>query len=76
MPNRKYHNFPSKVFSLTLPKNFVGDLSLSDNFSGFEKKFHQGDITVFSKGGGSTVFRRLFFSQSTEICVGEPSRFH
>ena len=61
MPNRMYHNFPSKVFSLTLPKNFVGDLSLSDNFSGFEKNFHQGDITVFSKGGGVAQFSEDFF---------------
>ena len=39
MHNRGYHNFPSKIFCLTVPKNFVGIRSMSQKIWGIEK-FH------------------------------------
>ena len=41
-----------KIFCLILPKNFVGDPSLFDKISVIEKFLHEGDITIFSLGGG------------------------
>ena len=37
MHNRGYHNFPSKIFCLTVPKNFVGIPSMSQKIWGIEK---------------------------------------
>ena len=37
MHNRGYHNFPSKIFCLTVPKNFVGIPSMSPKIWGIEK---------------------------------------
>ena len=50
MHYRGCHDFSSKVFSLILLKNFVGDPSLSEKKSGFEKDFIEGDITLFNRG--------------------------
>ena len=74
--NRRCCDFPSTVFSLILPSNLVGDPSLSDKISGLEK-IVLGGISRFSLEGGVARFSLDFFiSQSTEIFVGEPSRFH
>ena len=37
MHNRGWHNFPSKSFGLTVPKNFVGILSMLQKIWGTEK---------------------------------------
>ena len=37
MHNRGYHKFPSKIFCLTVPKNFKGILSMFQKFWGIEK---------------------------------------
>ena len=37
MHNRGYHNFPSKIFCLTVQKNFVGILSMFQKIWGIEK---------------------------------------
>ena len=37
MLNRGYHNFPSKIFCLTVPKNFVGIRSMFQKIWGIEK---------------------------------------
>ena len=37
MHNRGYHNFPSKIFCLTVQKNFVGILSMFQKTWGIEK---------------------------------------
>ena len=63
MHKRGYHYFPSEVFSLILPTNFVGDTSTCDRFAGFERKFSMRGITRFSFRGCSTAYCRLFFSE-------------
>ena len=76
MHNRGCHDFPSNVFSLILPKIFMGDPSLSAKNSGSEKISFRG-ISRFSVGGRLARFSvEYFFSQSTEIFVEEPSKFH
>ena len=40
MHNRGYHNFPSKIFCLTVPKNFVGMPSMSEKIWGIENFMH------------------------------------
>ena len=37
MHNRRYHNFPSKIFCLTVPKNFVDIPSMFQKIWGIEK---------------------------------------
>ena len=37
MLNRGYHKFPSKISCLTVPKNFVGNLSMFQKIWGIEK---------------------------------------
>ena len=37
MHNRGYHKFPSKIFCLTVPKNFVGIPSIFQKIWGIEK---------------------------------------
>ena len=52
MHNRGYHNFSSKIFSLILPTNFVGDTSPCDKIAGSERNFSMRGITRFSLRGG------------------------
>ena len=54
-----YDDFPSKIFSLTVPKNFVGEpFGVSENL-GYRK------ILWIRRGGGGsvTIFHRKFVSQ-------------
>ena len=54
----EYQNFPSKIFCLTVPKNFVGEpFSVSLN-SGIEK--------FYSSDGYVTIFCRFFLPHSAE----------
>ena len=44
----KYPDFPSKVFCLTVPKNFVGEPFSVSLFSGVEKiRASEGYVTIF-----------------------------
>ena len=44
----KYPDFPSKVFCLTVPKNFVGEPFIVSLFSGVEKiRASEGYVTIF-----------------------------
>ncbi len=52
---REYQDFPSKIFCLAVPKNFVGESFSASLFSGIE-------IFCFREGGvGIEIFRRKFF---------------
>ena len=56
----KYQDFPSKVFCLTVPKNFVGEPFNVSLISGVEK--------ICASEGYVTIFRRFFFvSQCRKI---------
>ena len=60
MHNRGYHNFPSKIFCLTVPKNFVSIPSMSQENLGYRE--------ILCILGGITIFRRKFFvSQCRKI---------
>ena len=55
----EYQNFPSKIFCLTVPENFVGEPFSVSLISGIEK--------VYVSEGYVTIFRRNFIlSHSTE----------
>ena len=54
-----YHDFLSKLFCLTIPKNFVGNPLVFQKISGIEN--------FFASEGYVTIFCRIFFlSHSTE----------
>ena len=56
----KYQDFPSKVFCLTVPKNFVGEPFNVSLISGVEK--------ICASEGYVTIFGRFFFvSQCRKI---------
>ena len=60
---REVSRFPSKIFCLTVPKNFVGEPFRVSLISGIEKSYaSQGYITIFC---------RNFLSQSAKKFVGE-----
>ena len=60
MHNRGYHKFPSKIFCLTVPINFVGIPSMFPKNLGYRK--------ISCKIEGITIFRRkLFVSQCRNI---------
>ncbi len=64
----KYQDFPSKNFSLTVPKNFVGQLCCAV----FQKLC--GSENFMNKVGGIKIFRRKFFlSQCRKISQGNLS---
>ena len=50
---REYHNFLSKIFCPTVPKNFVGESFSVPLISGIEK--------FYASEGYVTIFRRKFF---------------
>ncbi len=61
----EHHDFLSKIISLTVPKNFVGQpfCAVFQKFSGSEKNYGE-------KGGGGSIkiFRRIIFlSQCRKI---------
>ena len=63
---REYHNFLSKIFRLTVPKNAVGEPSSLSLLSGIEK--------CYASEGYITIFRRKFFvSQYRNISQRNPS---
>ena len=50
MHNRGYHKLPSKIFCLTVPKNFVGEPFKVSLISGIEKFYAlEGYVTVFCR---------------------------
>ena len=59
---REYHDFPSKIFCLTVPKNFADEpfCAVFQKISGSEK--------VYGKEGRGSIkiFRRNFLSHSAE----------
>ena len=60
MRGGEYQGFPSKVFCLTVPKNFVGEPFSVSLISGVEK--------IRASEGYVTIFRRSFFvSQCRKI---------
>ena len=69
-----YHDFPSKIFCLTVPKIFVGELFSVSLISGIEK--------FYASEGYVTIFSRIFLSHSAEkfrrrtilCCVSENFR--
>ena len=59
-----YQGFPSKVFRLMVPKNFVGEPFSVSLFSGVEK--------VCASEGYFTIFRRIFCCLTVpKVSVGE-----
>ena len=64
MHNRGYHDFPSKIFCLTVPKNFVGIPSM------FQKIWDIDKILCII--GGITIFRKKNLSHSAEKFRGHP----
>ena len=61
----EYQGFPSKVFCLTVPKNFVGEPFSVSLISGVEK--------IRASEGYVTIFRRIFFCLTVpKNSVGEP----
>ena len=61
MHKRRYHKFPSKIFCLAVPKNFVGIPSMSQKKMGYRK--------ILCIIGVITSFRRNFF------CLTVPKNF-
>ena len=59
----EYQDFPSKIFSLTVPKSFVSEPFSVTLFSGNEK-FNASENYV-------TMFRQKFFSHRAEKCRRE-----
>ena len=59
-----YHDFPSKIFCLTVPKYFIGE-----HFGVSEKFFYRKFSCI---GGGITVLSELFVSQdrNEKLCKG------
>ena len=60
-----YHDFLSKLFCLTVAKNFVGQPFRVSLISGIEK--------FYPSEGYVTIFCRNFFSQCQKISYGNPS---
>ena len=56
-----------KIFCLISAKNFVGDPSLFDKISFIENFLHEGDITIFSQGGGGSTISADYVSQYRKI---------
>ena len=54
----EYQDFPSKIFCLTVPKNFVGEPFSVSLISGIEK--------FYASEGYVTIFDRMFLSHSAE----------
>ena len=54
----EYRKFPSKIFCLTVPKNFVGEPFSVSLISGIEK--------FYASKGYVTIFCRNFLSHSAE----------
>ena len=59
-----YHDFPSKLFCLQVPKNFAGEPFSVSLISGIEK--------FYASEGCVTIFRRKFFVSVPKNFVGEP----
>ena len=70
----KYQDFPSKVFCLTVPKNFVGEpfCAVFQEISGSEKVMDKRRWEAGGGGGGVSRFSfELFLSHSAEkFCRG------
>ena len=64
MHNRGYHNFPSKIYCLTVPKNFVGEPFSVSLVSGIER-FYASESYV-------TILCRFFFVSLSKNFIGEP----
>ena len=70
----EYQNFPSKIFCLTVPKNFVGEPFSVSLISGIEK--------FYASEGYVTIYCRNFLSHSAKklrrgtllCCVSESFR--
>ena len=60
----EYRKFPSKIFCLTVPKNFVGEPFNVSLISGIEK--------FYASEGYVTSFRRKFFVSVPKHFVEEP----
>ena len=61
----EYQDFPSKIFCLTVPKNFVGEPFNVSLISGIEK--------FYASEGYVTIFCRNFLSHSAKnFCTGTP----
>ena len=63
-----YHDFLSKFFCLTVPKNFVGEPSSVSLISGIER-FHASESYV------TILCRKFFVSQCPNISSRNPSVF-
>ena len=64
-----YHNFPPKIFCVTVPKNFVGGPFL------VSKKFWYRKFSCIVRGGGFTVLSNFFVSQCRKFSLGNTSVF-
>ena len=71
MGGGSYHDFPSKSFCLTVPKNFVGEQSC------VSKNFLYRTFSCKRAGGGASRFCRIFLSHriETKSFVKEPFCF-
>ena len=58
MHNTGYHVFPSKIFGITVPKHFVGELFSVSLISGIEN--------FYASVGFVTIFCRIFLPLSAE----------
>ena len=66
MHNRGYHKFPSKIFCLTVPKNFVKEPFSVSLISGIGKFYaSEGYVTIFD-------FLSNFFVSVPKNFVKEP----
>ena len=57
---RDYHDFPSKIFCLTVPKNSVGEPLSVSLISGIEKFYaSEGYVTIFPRNFFVSQYRKI-----------------
>ena len=65
------HDFPSEVFRLTVPKNFVGEpFFVSQNF------WYRKNLWIRGGGEYHDFLSKIFVSECRKILEGNPSVFH
>ena len=60
-----HHDFPTKICCLTIPKNFVGETCVSENF------WYRKMLRIGERGGVTTFHRNFVVSQYRKSSSGK-----